>query len=120
MANRKRKRTLSGQPPRRRLNPIEKTAADLYGAARARSTQNGRIFEIDQALVEDLVKEFCQKNYYCLEPRHPFRPSLDKIDAGKGYTKKNIRIIWLIENLARNTFTENQLIEFCKRKLGLI
>lgn len=40
--------------------------------------------------------------------------SLDRIDPSKGYTKDNVRFVSVMANYARNTFTDADLIEFCK------
>lgn len=40
--------------------------------------------------------------------------SLDRIDNDKGYIKGNVRFVAVIANFARNCFTDEQLIEFCK------
>jgi len=44
----------------------------------------------------------------------PFNASLDRIDSSKGYIKGNVRFISVMANYAKNTFTDQQLIEFCK------
>ena len=65
-----------------------------------------------------LFSIFCETNHHELTGRSPFQPSLDRIDGRRGYTKDNVRVVWLIENYARNNFSDEQLIEFCRRKLG--
>lgn len=66
------------------------------------------------------VTQFAANNYVTWEKRSAFRPSVDRIVASRGYTQDNCRIVWLIENYARNVFSDEDLIEFCKRKLGLL
>ena len=44
----------------------------------------------------------------------PQHASLDRIDNKFGYVVGNVRFISRIANLARATFTDEQLIEFCK------
>ena len=34
--------------------------------------------------------------------------------------KENVIVCWQIENYCKNSFSEDDVIEFCKRKLGLI
>lgn len=46
--------------------------------------------------------------------RHPRRASLDRIDNSKGYVCGNVRFICLIANLAKSTFSDEELIEFCR------
>lgn len=44
----------------------------------------------------------------------PINASLDRIDNSKGYIEGNVRFIAVMANLARQSFTDEQLIEFCK------
>lgn len=44
----------------------------------------------------------------------PENASLDRIDNTKGYIQGNVRFIAYIANLARSTFSDEQLIKFCK------
>lgn len=107
---------------RRRLTDIEYAAYVLWTNAQKKHTRDGKPFSLTREQVESLVKEFCQNNYY-EAPRNgksPFQPSLDRIDTNKGYEMGNIRVVWLVENYARNSFSDEQVIEFCKRKLGLL
>jgi len=46
--------------------------------------------------------------------RNPKQCSLDRIDCEKGYTKDNIQFICMIANFAKNNFTNEQVLEFCK------
>jgi hypothetical protein len=45
---------------------------------------------------------------------NPANASLDRIDNSKGYIEENVRFICLMANYARNIFTDEQLINFCK------
>jgi hypothetical protein len=45
----------------------------------------------------------------------PYQASLDRIDNSKGYLKGNVRFISVMANYARNKFTDEQVIEFCKK-----
>ena len=42
------------------------------------------------------------------------RASVDRIDSSKGYTKDNIHFVTMMANLAKNSWTEQQLLDFCK------
>lgn len=44
----------------------------------------------------------------------PFSPSLDKVDASKGYTKDNVRLVCVIVNLALNNFGEETFKIMCQ------
>lgn len=45
----------------------------------------------------------------------PYQASLDRIDNTKGYIKGNVRFVALIFNYARNTFEDNDVLEFCQK-----
>lgn len=77
-------------------------------------------YDIDIEYLTNLIKNFCDNNYYVLESKNPFKPSIERINNNEGYTKENIKIVWLIENYCRNEFTEKDVVEFCKRNLNLI
>ena len=53
-------------------------------------------------------------NYTLIENR-PYQASLDRIDNTKGYIKGNVRFVALVFNYARNSFSDDQVIEFCKQ-----
>lgn len=44
----------------------------------------------------------------------PSNASLDRIDNSKGYIEGNVRFVALMANLARQSFTDEQMIAFCK------
>lgn len=87
--------------------------------AKDRCARYEREFSLTVQDLHGLLVCFCAANYYSMDSKNPFKPSLDRIDNSKGYTLDNVRVCWLIENLCKNTFTDEQVIEFCKRKLGL-
>lgn len=109
---------LAGKLPRLRLTRLQVLAAATYRNIRKRSMRNGLAFNLNREDVEMLFSIFCETNHHELTGRSPFQPSLDRIDGRRGYTKDNVRVVWLIENYARNNFSDEQLIEFCRRKLG--
>lgn len=47
--------------------------------------------------------------------KHPYSASLDRIDNTKGYIKGNVRFVSLIFNYAKNTFEDQQVLDFCKK-----
>lgn len=47
------------------------------------------------------------------EPRSPNRASLDRIDGSKGYVPGNIRFVSMMANFAKNSFSDEQLVQFC-------
>lgn len=92
----------------------------MYKNVRNRAFRNGKTFDLTREWIESAVREFREKNFSSLANGNPFRPSLDRVDAKIGYLKTNVRIVWVIENLARNRFSDDQVVEFCKRKLNLL
>ncbi len=44
----------------------------------------------------------------------PQNASLDRIDCAKGYVQGNVRFVAIMANIARGTFTDDQLREFCQ------
>lgn len=44
----------------------------------------------------------------------PYSASLDRIDNSKGYIKGNVRFVSLIFNYARNIFSDDDVISFCR------
>jgi len=47
------------------------------------------------------------------EINDPRNASLDRIDNSKGYIQGNVRFISVMANIARQTFSDEQLIDFC-------
>lgn len=46
--------------------------------------------------------------------RNPFSPSIDRIDGAKGYVKGNIQIVCSWYNIAKNEYSDAQMLEFCR------
>jgi hypothetical protein len=46
--------------------------------------------------------------------KSPKRASLDRIDSAKGYEIGNVQFVSIIANYAKNTFTHEEMVEFCK------
>ena len=93
----------------------------IYRNIKKRDYFSRREATITKEQLRDMVYEFCERNYYVVTvKKHPFKPSVDRKDNAKGYSLDNVRIVWQIENYCKNTFSEDQVLEFCKRKLGLI
>ena len=106
---------------RKLLNPMGKIVSDLFFNARKRSIYGNKEFNLTREYVEQLVTDFCNKNYHVItNKKHPFKPSLDRINSNGCYTTDNIVVCWQIENYCKNTYSDSDVIEFCKRKLGLM
>lgn len=46
--------------------------------------------------------------------RDPKRASLDRIDSSKGYIQGNVQFVCHMANVAKNEYTHEQMIEFCR------
>lgn len=44
----------------------------------------------------------------------PWKPSLDRIDPRKGYVRGNVRFVTVMANLARSTFSDAEVVAFCR------
>ena len=117
------RRLAAGVKPRRKLSPEEKKLVLFVGGIMDRvkrsQERKGKTIGIDREWIYAKVIEFQKSNYCCMDKGSPFRPSLDRKDRTKGYFPENLRVVWVIENLARNVFSDEHVIEFCQRKLGL-
>ncbi len=67
------------------------------------------IFENQQKLCSYTGKELkiCQKN-------DPYQASIDRKNSELPYTEDNIEFVCLIAQYAKNTFTKEQVIQFCR------
>lgn len=115
------KRGSVGRPKKARkiLSPLDRLGKRLFDNICKRCRRQNRELDLTLEKVRDMLKEFCSCNYYTLVPRSPFLPSLDRLNSKKGYTETNTRVVWLIENYARNIFTDEDVLEFCRRKLEI-
>lgn len=97
------------------------TSAKFLRDATASSRRRGHEKpSITSAQLDAMIAKFKAENYCVLERGHPFSPSLDRIDSSRGYHADNVRVVWLIENYAKNNWHEGVVVEFAKRKLGLL
>jgi hypothetical protein len=60
------------------------------------------------------IKMIIRKNTGESSNKDPFMMSLDRIDPKRGYLKDNIQWVCLIGQFAKNTFTEEDLLKFCR------
>jgi hypothetical protein len=95
---------------------------------RARAKKSIRkICEIDESYLQELwinQKGICPYTGWTLQLPYGSegwkgevstnRASLDRKDSSKGYVKGNLQFISFMANLAKNNFTESELIKFCQ------
>jgi len=60
---------------------------------------------------------FCERTgiRFVHEPRHPHAPSIDRIDSSRGYSDDNVQIVCLQYNMAKNHWTDEQLLDLARR-----
>lgn len=90
--------------------------------AKRREIENSRGYEVN--ITSEYLKDLWDKQggkccisgvELTLELNHtPYQASLDRIDNTKGYIEENVRFVALIYNYARNTFSDQEVIDFCK------
>lgn len=108
----------TGYVPKKKEEPIVYLAREIFYNSKRRAISRGMEFTLCQSEIEQMMIDF-SKTHYCqiTKKKAPFKPSIDRINCSKGYTPDNIRIVWLIENLCKNSFTEEDVIRFCELKL---
>jgi hypothetical protein len=57
-----------------------------------------------------LILPSCTSGWETPSPRNA---SLDRIDCSLGYVEGNVRFVSVMANLARNTYSDESLVEFC-------
>ena len=108
---RKMERIRSGTPTGR--------AIKLYKSARRRALKSGVDFSITVA--DCTVPLACPKTGLALDLGsvrstrfHPLAPSLDRCDPRKGYVSGNVQVVCSWYNMAKNDFTAEHLLMFCR------
>ena len=87
---------------------------NLLAAAKDRAKKTNKEIDLDRAWVEAHLAEMkCEATGVDLileqqeNVQHtPFRPSIDRIDNAKGYTKDNCRVVCVIYNKAKSDYND--------------
>jgi hypothetical protein len=83
-----------------------------------RAKQKGWEIEIDLAWIEQqYVSGVCSKTgipYPQGNIDSPWKPSIDRINSTKGYTKNNCQLVCWAYNRAKSNMTEDAFIRMCK------
>jgi hypothetical protein len=104
---------------------IHQVKERIVKAAQRRAAERGRPFDIT---VEDLVWPYScpvlgiRLDYRFSNRRKPTHPSLDQLEAGKGYTKQNTRVISKRANEVKGNATALELLlvaQYMAAELGL-
>lgn len=103
--------------------PYERKAVNLLAATKDRAVRKNLEHDLDIEFITKKLKQPCPRTGL------PFRlgktgssyadrdiqtPSVDKIDPSKGYTKDNVQIVCWGYNVAKQRFTDEEVLEFWK------
>lgn len=103
----------------------EGRARSLWASAKSRAESKGVAFDLTPAWIEArLLAGVCEATGIPLElagvqvkktgPERPWTPSLDRTDAGEGYTADNVRVVCWMYNQAKGSATPADVIRFAK------
>jgi hypothetical protein len=104
------------------IGPPPKWAKDLTRSAKARNHAMGAD---EDFTIEDLIAAWSSCGGHCAvsglpfslqvvgdgQARHPFAPSLDRIDRHKPYQRDNVRLVVSIANFAMNAWGDEPLLQ---------
>lgn len=90
-----------------------------YLAQKANARKRKGSIKLNEQIVLSIAKA---QNFKCALTNTQFdieskwyKPSLDRIDCNKGYTKANIRLVAWIVNHCRGNLTDTDFIDMCSR-----
>ena len=100
----------------------------MLRGSRARARSVGLGFDLSEDLILTMIRKakgrcavtgapFSFAKYGLTEKR-PFAPSIDRIDASRGYTRNNCRVVCSIANLAMNAWGEGALRDLMRSYTG--
>jgi len=72
------------------------------------------LWELQKGICPITGRKLTLRTHSYKQDKAPYQASLDRIDNTKGYIKGNIRFVALIFNYARNVFSDEEVIDFCK------
>ena len=89
---------------------IRNPASSLLTNCKSRAKDKGLEFSLTLEWVKQRLKagvcEVTGIDFLLGSLRHPFLPSIDRIDSSKGYTPENCRVVLWIINTAKHTLSE--------------
>jgi hypothetical protein len=106
---------------KQRITDVDrKISRSLFHGANSRARKFGLPIDIDTAWVKvRLASKRCAVTGipFIFEPKSPFTPSLDQIQAGKGYTKENTQLVTWVYNAAKHDWGHDAVLEMAKALL---
>ena len=107
-------------------NSVEGTLSRLIYGIRSRSGRKKIACDIDKDFVIQMYRDQggkCAATGIELKPslgagysrKVPELATIDRIDSSKGYTKDNVRIVCYMYNMAKSSFSDTEVYDFCKR-----
>ena len=110
----------------KRLKNYKKTirgrAVRLIIDAKKRATKNNIKFDLSRQIIENILEiGICERTGIKFQfeshdkfRSHPYAPSLDKINPFGDYTHDNIKVVCFAYNIAKNQFSHDEFVKFCK------
>jgi hypothetical protein len=85
-------------------------ARALLRGMRYRCKLNGLAYDLNEKdvvrMITDCVCPYTMQSFVLVSGRHPWAPSIDRIDNAKGYTQDNVQVVSLWWNIAKNEWPE--------------
>ena len=103
---------------------VWRQASKLHAAAKYRAGKAGIPFDLTIEWIDERLRRPCPRtgaDFVLLfsssdyTDRHPYGPSLDKIDPNGGYTMSNVQVVAWAYNCAKQRFTDEEVLELCHR-----
>ncbi len=104
--------------------PRYRKAVNLLASAQYRANQRGVEFSLSLSDINERLKHPCPRtgvefvlgstgrNY---KDRHPFTPSIDRINPDRGYVPDNIQVVCWWYNLSKALFTDEEVLILCQK-----
>jgi len=93
----------------------EVRAKRLHSSCRYGALKRGLEFLIEpEDILRGILNSKCPRTgveFVLDDPKSPWRPSIDRIDNSRGYTKDNIQIVSWIYNCAKHTYSDDTVLE---------
>lgn len=86
-------------------------AQSLLKGVRHRCKRDGLAYNLDEneitRMITDCVCPYTMQPFVLTSGRHPWAPSIDRLDNAKGYTRDNVNVVSFWWNIAKNEWPES-------------